>query len=151
VVDAWGLWQVADVVELLALELVSVAVGPVVARPCYRDVRHVRLVELRIQLAAEGLVVATWDEDPRPPRCKQPGTGYGDGSALYFVPMLAEAWDFFSSAGGKVVWAEVAMPPPGQGRLPRRTRISISGARLAATPDPVLLERVRDCLLALDK
>ena len=40
-VDAWGLEQIVDVVELLVLELVRVAMGgPAVARrPCYRDLR----------------------------------------------------------------------------------------------------------------
>jgi len=152
VVDAWGLEHIGDVVELLASELVRVAMGgPAVAKPCYRDLLHVRSVQLRFQTVAEGLVIATWDEDPRAPRFRQAGTSHHDEGELYFVPMLAEAWDFFRSAGGKVVWAEVAIPPPGRRWLPRRAQLRNGDARLAAEPDFALLERIRDGLLALDR
>jgi len=80
----------------------------------------VRSLELRFQLEAHGLIVATWDHDPRPPRMRQAGMGSGDGSELYWVPMSAEAWDFFRSGIGKVTWCEVRIPRAGEQRLPRR-------------------------------
>jgi len=51
VVEGWGLGQIADVVELLALELVSVAMGTsvqsVVWPSRYRDLLQVRVFGLR--------------------------------------------------------------------------------------------------------
>ncbi len=151
VVEAWGLQHIADVVELLTLELVNVALAGSerIGRARYRDLLRVRLVGLRFRLAAEGLVIATWDSDPRPPRFSQSGTSHRDGSELYWVPMLAEAWDFFPSGGGKVVWAEVRIPPAARARLPRRRQLT-AGTRLATVMDLSLLERVRDGLLRLD-
>src|SRR6266540_1700519 len=152
VVEAWGLQHIADVVELLTLELVNVALAGSerIGRPRYRDLLRVRLVGLRFHLIAEGLVIATWDSDPRPPRFQQPGTGHSDGSELYWVPMLAEAWDFFPSGSGKVVWAEVAIPPAGVGWLPRRKRRPYGERRLTTVTDLSLLERVRSGLYRLD-
>ncbi len=146
VVDAWGLGHVADVVELLALELVDVALdasGQAVARLRYRDLLYVRQLSLRFRLGAEGLVIATWDGDPRPPRFKEPGTGHGDGGELYWVPMLAEAWDFFRSGSGKVVWCECVLPPPSGRRLPRRSRTRPSNGEPRYWSDLATLKRVR--------
>ncbi len=150
VVDGWGLNLIADVVELLALELVSVAMGAAVARARYRELLQAHTFGLRFQLEAYGLVIATWDHDPRPPQVQQPGTGHSDGSELYWVPMLAEAWDFFPSGSGKVVWAEVAIPPAGVGWLPRRKRRPYGERRLTTVTDLSLLERVRSGLYRLD-
>ena len=153
VVDTWGLQQVADVVELLTLELVSVALGKngrAVGLPRYRDLLRVSLVGLRFRLVTNGLVIATWDGDPQPPRFQRPGTGHSDGSELYWVPMLAAAWDFFPSGSGKVVWAEVAIPPAGTWRLPRRKRRYDGERPLTTVTDLSLLERVRDGLRRLD-
>jgi hypothetical protein len=124
VVATWGLQHIADVVELVALELVSVALGGIERagiRPGCRAVGQVRLVSLRFQLDANRLVVATRDGNPHPPRFRQPGTGHSEPGELYFVPMLAEAWDFFRSGAGKVVWCELRIPAPGERWLPRRT------------------------------
>ncbi len=146
VMDGWGLHHVADVVELLALELVSVALsagGQELARPRYRELLRVRWLSLRFRLGSEGLVIATWDSDPRPPRFKQPGAGHGDGSELYWVPMLAEAWDYFQSGSGKVVWAEIRIPMPGERWLPQRAAIVRPALPpMPANLDPSLLARV---------
>ena len=152
VVHAWGLQPIAEVVELLTRELVSVALGRNgrMSRARYRDLLGVRLVGLRFQFVPEGLVIATWDSDPRPPRFGRPGSGHRDEGELYFVPMLAKAWDFFPSAGGKVVWAEVAIPPPGDRQLPGRTQHPTHQPRLTTITDLDLLKRVRDGLRQLD-
>jgi hypothetical protein len=110
----------------------------------------VQSLELHFQLEAQGLVIATRDEGPRPPRFKQPGTGHSDASELYYVPMLAEAWDFFPSGSGKVVWAEVRIPPAGTSWLPHRTPCPTSDRRLTTVTDLALLERIRNSLLRLD-
>ena len=152
-VDRWELGQVADVVELLALELVSVAMGTIgrnaTGPPRYRDLRGVRLLELRFRREAHGLVVATWDDDLRTPPMRQAGTGSGDGGELYWVPMLAEAWDFFRSGSGKVVWAEVRIPRAGERWLPRRGRTSVMRPTVPLVRDIALLERVRSRLREL--
>lgn len=150
VVDHWALSQVADVVELLALELVSMALGGSVATPHYRDLLKVRLLELRFRFDAQGLVIAIWDDDPRPPQLKRSDADQGDGGWLHFVPMLADAWDFFPSGGGKVTWCEVRIPVAGEWWLPRRVRIRSNGPQMVITTDLALLERVRDGLLLLD-
>ena len=150
VVAAWGLGQIADVAELLALELVSSAIGAQPStRAGYRELSQAQILWLHFQLEPHGLVVATWDRDPRPPQIRQPGTGplFG-GCALYYVPMLAEAWDFYPSAGGKVIWAEAALRRPGQHWLPRREQLRCR-TRPAAALDLAVLERVRHGLLRL--
>ena len=148
VVNAWGLGQVADVVELLALELVSAAMGigrQKVTGVRYRDLVLVRSLWLRFQLEARGLVVATWDYDPRPPRMRRVGAG-SSGGELYWVPMLAEAWNYFRSGSGKVVWFEMQMPLAGERRLPRRRRCQSNQRRMSTVTDLALLERVREGL-----
>jgi len=40
------------------------------------------------------------------PSATTDATGRDADNELYFVPMLAEAWDYFQSGSGKVVWAE---------------------------------------------
>src|SRR6266545_6273977 len=146
IVEGWGLGQVGDVVELLALELVSVAMGTSGqdrAGLRYRDLLHVRPFGLRFQLIAEGVVIATWDYDARPPRMRQAGTGSGDGSELYWVQMLAEAWDYLQSGSGKVVWAEIRIPMPGERWLPQRAAIVRPALPpMPANLDPSLLARV---------
>ena len=152
-VDGWGLDQVAAVAELLALELVNAAMGGTgqpVARLRYSELLDVRALELRIQLATQGLVIATWEEDPRPPRISQTGMSNGDGSALYWVPMLAETWDSFRSGTGKVTWCEIRIPHAGEQWLPRRRRHQRHRQRIPAVTDLALLGRVRDRLLLLD-
>ena len=147
VVDHWELGQAADVVELLALELVSVAMGATgrnaAGPPRYRELLQMRTLELRFRLQVHGLIVATWDDDLRAPPMRQAGTRSGDGSELYWVPMLAEAWDFFRSGSGKMVWAEIDLPPAGARRLPRRSRGRIPGQVMRNPGDLVTLERVR--------
>jgi len=153
VVDGWGLDRVAAVAELLALELVNAAMGGTgqpVARLCYSELLDVRSLELRFQLAPQGLVIATWEEDPRPPRISQTGMSNGDGSALYWVPMLAETWDSFRSGTGKVTWCEIRIPHAGEQWLPRRRRHQRHRQRIPAVTDLTLLGRVRDRLLLLD-
>jgi len=111
--------------------LVNAALGrSTVGRPRYRDLLRVRLVGLRLQLVSGGVVIATWDSDPRPPRFGRPASGHYDEGELHFVPMLAEAWDFFPSDGGKVVWCEVRIPPVGDQRLPHRTQTTATTSRI---------------------
>jgi hypothetical protein len=57
--------------------------------------------------------------------------------------MLAEAWDFFLSDGGKVVWCEVRIPPFGDRRLPQRTQTTATTSRIPLFTDLAILERVR--------
>ena len=143
----------ADVVELLAPELVSVALGRRVTGRRLRiwDVLIVRLVGLRFQLAPEGVVISTWNGDPRPPPFKRPGTGPPDEGALYFVPMLAQAWDYFETDGGKMIRCEVAIPTASESRLPQRLRIvAPSRPPTWTTADPTLLMRVLHGLRRLD-
>ncbi len=74
---------------------------------------------------------------------RQAGTGSGDGGELYWVPMLAAAWDFFRSGDGKVVWAEIRVPGAGQRWLPQRVpMVRPAPLALPANLDPSLLARV---------
>jgi hypothetical protein len=150
VVDHWALSQVADVVELLTLELVSTVLDTLPAVSCYHDISKVRSIELRLRRAGCGLVIAMWDGDPRPPALERYGAERATGSGLRFVPMLAEVWDFFPSNGGKVTWCEIRLPAPDVRTLPRRTRAASNGVPIATITDLALLGRVRDGLHLLD-
>ncbi len=142
VVGAWELQDIADVVELVALELVCLALGRrPVGRLRYRDAARLWLVGLRFQRAPRGVVIATWDDDPRRPPVRQPG--YADEGGLYWVPRLAAEWSWFYSAGGKVVWCEVSVLAVGAGKLPRRSPTYPLAEAATCTVDLATLERVR--------
>lgn len=81
---------------------------------------HVRLL-----LFKASIVIEVWDADPTPP-VPQHVTGEQEGGrGLLIVAMLSTRWDWFAAPqGGKVVSAELAIPPrPLSGAsLPQRSR-----------------------------
>jgi hypothetical protein len=97
------------------------------------------------------IIIEVWDRDPGTPHRRDATSGEEGGRGLMIVAALCTQWDFAAAAdGGKVVWAELAIPaeiltPAG---LPHRER----GAPLTAAhqarliSDPALLRRVHQAL-----
>ena len=67
---------------------------------------------MRLLLFEASIVIEVWDADPAPP-APQHGTGEEEGGrGLMIVAALSAKWDWFPAPrGGKVVWAECAIPP----------------------------------------
>jgi hypothetical protein len=67
-----------------------------------------------------------WDRDPNPPVLGDPGDLDEGGRGLVLVTALTTEWGAYpadAAAGGKVVWAEIPVPPvsaDGPGRFRRR-------------------------------
>jgi anti-sigma regulatory factor (Ser/Thr protein kinase) len=105
----WGLYDLAETVELLVSELVTNALKATAGR----DVP----APIRLQLSSDGarLLIEVWDADPRPPVPKElgednvPDFGTEGGRGLFLVDHLSERWSWYAARqwGGKVVWAEV--------------------------------------------
>jgi hypothetical protein len=146
-VIAWRLQPVADVVELLTLELVSTAIGPdklFDTSPAVGRLQNVHPLWLRFQRTADRLVIALVDSDPRPPPLRSAGTGNSSAGTLYWVPMLADAWDYFDVSHGKVVWCEISIPAAYDRRLPQRRVVvrQTTPRRLPHHIDAALLDRI---------
>jgi len=59
------------------------------------------------------LFVEVWDRDPSPPVPGSPGDFDESGRGLTLVTALTEMWGAYpadTTAGGKVVWAEINIP-----------------------------------------
>lgn len=72
---------------------------------------HVAVIQVRVELCAGGLRVAVWDSDASSvPVVQDPTDDAESGRGLYLVAELASNWGhYFPPAGGKVVWAGVAL------------------------------------------
>jgi hypothetical protein len=96
------------------------------------------------------IIIEVWDRDPGTPHQREAAAGDEGGRGLMIVAALCTRWDFTAAAdGGKVVWAELAIPaeiltPAG---LPRRAHGAPASANQAGlVHDPVLLRRVHRAL-----
>jgi anti-sigma regulatory factor (Ser/Thr protein kinase) len=96
----WGIPSVIDDAMVVASELTD------------NMVSHARSDGwLRLELRPQVLTVAVADTDPRPPRLRVPGHRAGGGRGLVLVDKLSRTWGTAAQvAGGKVVWALLAVP-----------------------------------------
>ena len=83
----------------------------------------------RIRLVDLGAVVEVWDASTVAPTVSPDAldTESEDGRGLFLVGQLGEKWGYYYPAvGGKVVWAQIATPPP-NGIRPAQARDRRSG------------------------
>lgn len=96
----WHLSEYADLVQLMATELVSNAIR-YASRP----------LELRL-LRTEKLLCELNDDDHHLPVLRHAGLAEEHGRGLQLVSHLADRWGASRTQTGKVVWFEVAVEPP---------------------------------------
>lgn len=157
-----GLDELGDSVDLVTSELVTNAVratGITEEHPRYVDLydQPPNVVIVRLRLLAASLFVEVWDADPTPPTSREPTLHEEGGRGLFLVAAVSKAWNFYPSrAGGKVVWAELAipalettqeLPPP---VLPRRSPAARQVRPVEVTDDLSTLQRVLHGLRRLD-
>jgi anti-sigma regulatory factor (Ser/Thr protein kinase) len=150
----WGLAALAGDAELVTSELMTNAVqatavtGPDTPSGGFSAAAT---VQVRVLMYQDSIIIEVWDRDAGTPRPQETAPDDEGGRGLMIVAALCTRWDFAGTAdGGKVVWAELAIPagtltPAG---LPRRepgTRVS-GTARAALATDPALLRRVHQAL-----
>jgi len=121
----WGLPAVIDDGELVISELVTNSVkatGLTDAEPKWADLAALVTIQVRVLLYQAGVIIEVWDRDPTVPVRRDATPDEEVGWGLTIVTALCKQWDCFpASRGGKVVWAELAIPPgmPGAAGLPR--------------------------------
>jgi anti-sigma regulatory factor (Ser/Thr protein kinase) len=152
--SGWGLAAMADDAELVASELMTNAVqatGVTGTRPVSGGFDAAAAVQVRVLMYQASIIIEVWDRDPGTPHRREAAAGDEGGRGLMIVAALCTQWDFFGAAdGGKVVWAELAVPaeiltPAG---LPRRERGApvTTGNHAGLIHDPALLRRVHRAL-----
>lgn len=112
--SAWGIKEEpTETAKLIMSELATNAVrqtGRAEGAPTPRPVEHVAVIYVRLELHAEVLRLAVWDNDTSAPTLQVPGEDAESGRGLLLVEALALHWGYyFPPAGGKVVWADVPL------------------------------------------
>jgi hypothetical protein len=155
VLKDWGLRALIDSAELCMSELVTNAVkttGVLDESPKWSALTDLALIQARLVLLEDGVIIEVVDRDKQSPIMPQQRPDSEDGRGLFLVEAMSKRWNFyFPSTGGKVVWCELAFPPPLVNGLPKRVRSETAGTTSPpATPvDTELLRRVRDGLRRL--
>ena len=116
----WDLDRMADDAELVISELTTNAVkatGVIDAEPSWSERANLPLIRVGIVYLPASIVIEVWDADPTPPKPIDAEPDAESGRGLAIIEALCDRWDHFQAiGGGKVVWAELAIPP-----LPVRT------------------------------
>lgn len=112
--SAWGIKEeAAETAKLLVSELATNAVkqtGRAGGAPTPGPVEHIAVIYVRLELYAEVLRLAVWDNDTSAPTLQEPTDDAESGRGLLLVETLALRWGhYFPPAGGKVVWADVPL------------------------------------------
>lgn len=108
----WGLPHLEHVAEQAAAHLIARAVettGHPDPNPRYSDFDPTTLavVSIRVHRRTDALIIDVWDTDPTPLDTTPPDPH------MTAVSALARRWSSYPApCGGKVVWAELAAPPP---------------------------------------
>lgn len=153
--DRWRLAPLVPDAELVVSELATNAIqatGLTGTDATWNDAGDdVPIFHVRLLLFEASIVIEVWDADPAPP-VPQHVTGEEEGGrGLLIVAMISAKWDWFPAPqGGKVVWAELAIPPRPltEAGLPQRSRPgTVTGEnRAGVIRDPVLLRRIHQAL-----
>ncbi len=151
----WGLVRMVDDSELVISELVTNAVeatGITDPQPRWHELADLAAIRARLLLYDTRVTIEVWDRAQVAPILKQanPEDDYGRG--LSIVNALCARWNYFyPSTGGKVVWAELGIPPHQYtlSGLPKRPQTAHQHPPAELTQSRELLRRVRDGLDAL--
>ncbi len=146
----WGLAALIEDAALVMSELVTNSVeatGLTDAQPRWADLGGLATIQVRVLLYQAAVIIEVWDRDPTAPVRHDALPDEEGGRGLAIVAALCKQWHYFpSSRGGKVVWAELTVPPGmlSAAGLPRRVR-SVPVAAITRDDvirDPALLRRV---------
>ena len=115
------LWSVpaglVDDATLIVSELVTNAVlatGSTEVDPDFETLAKVPILGLQLTATKGVLLVEVWDTSTAPPELQQQYEDASSGRGLLIVAMLAAQWSYYlPEYGGKVVWAELALPSDG--------------------------------------
>ena len=146
----WGLIRMADDSELVISELVTNAVmasGLTDTQPRWRELTNLAVIRVRLLLYDTRIIIDVWDQESTVPILKEAVDEDEYGRGLSIVDKLCVRWGYFyPQAGGKVVWAELVIPPHKltlSGTLKRSPTPELYSST-AAIQSPELLCRVRD-------
>ena len=148
--NRWGLAALIEDAELVISELVTNSVratGLTDTKPRWADLGGLATIEVRLLLYPAGVIVEVWDRDPAAPVRHDAAPDEEGGRGLAIVAALCKQWHYRSSSrGGKVVSAELTVPPGmlSAAGLPRRVRSAPVTAvtRDDLVRDPALLRRI---------
>lgn len=150
----WGLSRLINDAELVASELATNAIqatGVTDTDAKWSDLSGLATIHVRALLFDASVVVEVWDRDPAGPVPQEFTDAEEGGRGLAIVAVLAANWDWFPAPqGGKVIWAELLIPPYPRtaAGLPQRSRPGLvrAGNRDGVVVDAGLLRRVRQGL-----
>ncbi|GAA3792970.1 hypothetical protein GCM10022226_10270 [Sphaerisporangium flaviroseum] len=92
----WGVGHDADVVELLASEVVTNAM------------RHAWVAVMTISMNEGTLRCEVQDTNPARPQVREAHEGDEGGRGMYLMEALSSSWGCYRVPAGKVVWFEMA-------------------------------------------
>ena len=152
--SGWGLAALADDAELVTSELMTNAVqatGVTFTPRAPGGFDAAATVQVRVLMYPASIIIEVWDRGPGTPDRHEVTVDEEGGRGLMIVAALCQRWDFAAATdGGKVVWAELAIPaglltPAG---LPhRQSSAPVTAASQAGlVRDPALLRRVHQAL-----
>lgn len=152
--NRWGLAALIEDAELVISELVTNSVratGLTDTKPGWADLGGLATIDVRLLLYPAGVNVEVWDRDPTAPVRHDAAPDEEGGRGLVIVAALCKQWHYRpSSWGGKVVSAELTVPPGmlSAAGLPRRVRSAPVPAvtRDDFVGDPASLRRIHRCL-----
>jgi anti-sigma regulatory factor (Ser/Thr protein kinase) len=149
----WGLRRLTDDAELVVSELATNAIqatGVMDTDARWGDLGDLATIHVRVLLFGSSVVLEVWDGDPAAPVPQQATDEEEGGRGLSIVTMLAARWSWLPAPqGGKVVWAELPIPPHPRtaADLPQRSRPALTaGNRDRVVGDRGLLGRIRQGL-----
>jgi hypothetical protein len=118
------------------------------SQPYWRELTNLAVIRVRLLLYDTRIIIDVWDQESTVPILKEAVDEDEYGRGLSIVDKLCVRWGYFyPQTGGKVVWAELAIPPYEHtlsGTLKRPPTYESYLPEL--TKDPELLQRVRDAL-----
>jgi anti-sigma regulatory factor (Ser/Thr protein kinase) len=129
--NRWGLAHLIEDAELVASELTTNAVkatGLTDPDAKWSDLEDLAIIHIRLLLFETNIIIEVWDRDPAAPAPapQEAADDQESGRGLSIVTMLSTRWSYFlAPQGGKVVWADLAIPPYplNDAGLPQRSRL----------------------------
>ncbi|MBD2828154.1 ATP-binding protein [Streptomyces globisporus] len=141
-------WQAAFIEDdalLIASELVTNAItatGILTENPTWGELEKLNLVQVRLVGLQDSVVIEVWDVSDEAPSLRHVEDDAEGGRGLLLVQQLAKRWGSYRTAGGKVVWAELAVRPPKPTPLPQREKSARPTIKTSVLPDVGFLRRV---------